>query len=310
MSDPAQLPSWRPPPSSSAAKPLPPRADSSSPPPRMCYETKIGRQPQFGAPDLATKLPPAAALQQAVVLHNFEPQLAGELLVRKGEVVVAQQSVGGGWCIAANDGGAKGLVPESYLRMIGPAQQPQGSQAQAVAQPSYPFAIGTVYAQPASPQLAAPETAKADEVKPKGPRGKKQPDWVRAADNGEIADHVLIYAVHNGSKAPNWESDQALREEVFEKLRRAGLRVVRRLTPSGDCEAALLTPISQERLETEAEFRKVSMLLKVRRASLVWPFRGGPEAAPSAMVAQLLTCDDEQRGVDSHDAWERRQVRW
>ena len=57
------------------------------------------------------------------------------------------------------------------------------------------------------------------------------------------------------------------REEIFEKLQRAGLRVVRRLTPSGDCEVVLLTPISQERLEREAEFRKVSMLLKVRRIS-------------------------------------------
>ena len=59
------------------------------------------------------------------------------------------------------------------------------------------------------------------------------------------------------------------------KLRKVGMRVVLKLSPSGKRTFVLLTASSQDRLEREAEFRHISLKLA--------PRPGDEGARPSAM---------------------------
>ncbi|KAL1528084.1 hypothetical protein AB1Y20_009450 [Prymnesium parvum] len=69
-----------------------------------------------------------------------------------------------------------------------------------------------------------------------------------------IADHALVFEVRCSDAA------KARREAAFKQLVAAGIRITLVTTPSGQRQAALLTA-SQERLEEEAERRKVSLRL-------------------------------------------------
>lgn len=238
---------------------------------RVDPRIEVGRGANAGP-----SLPPVGKSRTAIVLCDFEPKLAGELLVRKGETIEVLQSMGGGWCIASNAFLAKGLVPESYIQIVETYKPPTVSR-EARQQETGKNQLPCV-----SSEARQRETASVTFSDNFGDTHEKslgstsvefEPEWSQAAARGDFADHVLVY---------DSQSDQERRSLIFDKLRRAGLRVVEHPLPGGDYNAALLTPISEARLEKEAEFRQMSLLLKVRCIP-----RSSHAASPSIRVHSM-----------------------